>query len=78
MDINNSEEVKKFVKRTVKEHPEIEFTSDNFIEKSRELQLSPEFNDALSSATDSAIDALKIVINEALEELKKSCKCLIV
>ena len=52
MDINNSEEVKKFVKRTVKEHPEIEFTSDNFIEKSRELQLSPEFNDALSSATD--------------------------
>lgn len=78
MDINNSEEVKKFVKKAVKEHPEIEFTSDNFIEKSRELHLSDDFNNAIETAADSAIDALKIVINEALEELKKSCKCLIV
>ena len=44
MDLENQEQVKEFVKNTVKNHQEIQFTSRNFTEEIKKITEGEEFN----------------------------------
>ena len=82
MDLENQEQVKEFVKNTVKNHQEIQFTSRNFTEEIKKITEGEEFNKLYEKAQDKIKDAVGHAIDQAFDELEnkleeKGC-CIII
>lgn len=76
MDLNDEETVCKFVKRTVKAHPEIKFRSSTFMDQLLTLSDDTviEFNEAYNAAKEELKDKVNLVIDHAFDELV-ACRC---
>lgn len=77
MDLTNDIEIREFVKRTINNHKEIDFTSKDFTIQINGLPDTSGFVNSYENAKEEIKNNVNNIIDNVFNELEKKCCCIL-